>query len=639
MERLTPRRRGTQFRLDNFAGFARPRPTRPVAAPATLPAVPSPVAASLPPPATAPVGLPAAPSERPPPFSAAEPRSLSQTDMASLKRPNSTTANPEPPRSCIICTEPASEVQLIQPCRSCNTDYCSGCLLEMFQAATTDSTRMPPRCCNLLQLHTVLGRLTHDEATTYRDKFEEWITPAKSYCPSPTCSAFIPERKLPSIIPTAPTNSEMPSLKSVQSEILDQVAKSSSARFFREPMDITQLPGYTNVVNEPMDLSIVQAKLSTSKYTTTADLTYDVKLIVTNAREYNGDKHPVTRAAEEFFERYLQEVTKATDRLISSYSDSTSAKLFPCPKCHIAICVSCRQIEHSGSPCDTSAQDHELAMLQTFGYKRCPRCKAGVKKMYGCSHMQCFCGAHWCYYCQKSLDHCDGSCEQRAMDEESDFDDDDDGEVGSELSDEDGLLIGLTPQDQAPRPMTAAQAQIAAAEQAMLATALQQRQTIQTPQNQTVPTPQNQTVPVPRNEDVPVNLDAGGARRWLDGGYNFGEEPEDEGITQVWSCRHKFKPYSLPPDDGINRGDLENMECNRCFVAVEAKRTDAKTSTKKRRRLMQSQGSKNDPIVLKEEPSAPTPEEKVAWECMRCKLVACVSCKDKYEAAREVDED
>lgn len=667
MERLTPRRRGTQLRFEDLAAFVR-RPLSPPAAAAT----------SVPSGSTAPVRPPVPPAAPSPTFSNAN-RPSSQPDMASLKRSDSKTPKPAPPRSCIICTEPASEVKLIQPCRSCETDYCTGCLLEMFQSATTDNTRMPPRCCNFLQIHTVLGKLTHDQAKAYREKFEEWIAQVKTYCPSPTCSTFIPERKLTTVMPTTTANTKIPSLQSVQTEILEQVTRSSPARFFREPMDITQLPGYTKVIVDPMDLSMIKHKLSASKYRTTADLTGDMKLIVKNAREYNGEKHPVTKAAEEFFDQYLHEVTKATDRLISSYNNSVLEKLFPCPKCHIAICVLCRQIEHNGAPCDTSAQDHELAMLETFGYKRCPRCKAGVKKMFGCSHMQCVCGAHWCYYCQKSLDQCDGSCEERAIDEESDFDEDDDGEGESDLSDEDEVVAPTLPlqaqaaggdrgppgppgfaiappppprQDlpppraQAPQPITFAQTQIAAAEaQGALETAewtqlmaMPQHQTTPAPPNQNVASRQTQVVPTPRNELVPVNLDAGGARRWMDG-YDFGEEPEDEGMTQVWSCNHTFKPYELPPDDGINRGDLENMECNRCFVGVEPKRPEMKPSTKKRRKLMQGQGSKNDPIVFKEASPAATAEEKLAWECVRCKLVACVGCRDKYKAASKEDEE
>ena len=33
------------------------------------------------------------------------------------------------------------------------------------------------------------------------------------------------------------------------------------------------------------------------------------------------------------------------------------------------------------------------------GYKLCPACGNGVKKTYGCDHMTCFCGCHWCWSC------------------------------------------------------------------------------------------------------------------------------------------------------------------------------------------------------------------------------------------------
>ncbi|KEQ64725.1 uncharacterized protein M437DRAFT_10425, partial [Aureobasidium melanogenum CBS 110374] len=88
-----------------------------------------------------------------------------------------------------------------------------------------------------------------------------------------------------------------------------------------------------------------------------------------------------------------------------------AAACFSCPDCHIGICPSCKQVAHFGQPCDTAAQDHELAMLETYGYKKCPRCGHGVKRMYGCRHMQCRCGAHWCWGCLRAFDECDGGCD------------------------------------------------------------------------------------------------------------------------------------------------------------------------------------------------------------------------------------
>ncbi|KAK4177998.1 hypothetical protein QBC36DRAFT_369869, partial [Triangularia setosa] len=38
-------------------------------------------------------------------------------------------------------------------------------------------------------------------------------------------------------------------------------------------------------------------------------------------------------------------------------------------------------------------------LMKERGWKRCPRCKAGVEKVEGCSHMICVCGCEWCYRC------------------------------------------------------------------------------------------------------------------------------------------------------------------------------------------------------------------------------------------------
>ena len=183
----------------------------------------------------------------------------------------------------------------------------------MFLAAIEDSSRMPPRCCTLIQIHTILGHLTHEQAKQYRMKFEEWITPIKTYCPSLTCSAFISEKRLPTALPSSAVQ---PSLTSILSEVLSKVSSCSSARFFRGEMDITELPGFTNVCVKHIDLSMMQDNISL--YRSTNDVTMDMRLIVSNAKEYNGEGHPVTVAANELFATYLVEISNATDRLISA---------------------------------------------------------------------------------------------------------------------------------------------------------------------------------------------------------------------------------------------------------------------------------------------------------------------------------
>ena len=332
---------------------------------------------------------------------------------------------------------------------------------------------------------------------------------------------------------------------------------------------------------------MIQANVG--RYEKMNDLTVDMRLILTNATEYNGRQHPVSKAAEQLFETYLRELSDATGRLISTTAASGAASsMFACPRCHLAICSTCKRTEHTGAPCDTSQTDHELAMLQTFGYKRCPRCKAGVKKMYGCSHMQCICGAHWCYWCQRAIEECDGACA------EADNDSEDDEE-------------GYDSEDDVVEPRVEGSA--ADAPQALTGTNVAVAQTRLSEDR-------------PVSNNVTVNLDAGGGRRWADTGHDFGDEPEDP-FSQIWSCRHNFETYQAPPDDGYRRGNLDRMECNRCFRRVEAQKSQRQPDAKKRRRS-------TFPLKASEPLSeGPLPEQE-AWECTSCRVLLCVGCRDQY---------
>lgn len=231
------------------------------------------------------------------------------------------------------------------------------------------------KCCTLIQLHTVLPHLSPGTAKEYRLRFEEWISPKKTFCPSPSCSSFIPGRiseKAKSPVPTT--------IREFLSRILCKVTDSQAARFFREEPDITQLPGHTSVVANPIYLAEMQANLD--KYAAVEDLTQDVQLMKSNAHLHGSD-HPIAKAADELFDLYHHEISESINE---SFLSGTSSS-FACPTCHIAICALCKKTEHHGHACDTSDQDAELAMLAKFGYKKCPRCGHGVRKMFGCSHM------------------------------------------------------------------------------------------------------------------------------------------------------------------------------------------------------------------------------------------------------------
>jgi hypothetical protein len=82
-----------------------------------------------------------------------------------------------------------------------------------------------------------------------------------------------------------------------------------------------------------------------------------------------------------------------------------------CLSCTTSICTSCHSFTHRG-PCAESDIDPELAAsLKKWKIKRCPKCRTGVRKMFGCAHIECRCGAHFCYECLLPINICDGSCE------------------------------------------------------------------------------------------------------------------------------------------------------------------------------------------------------------------------------------
>lgn len=53
-----------------------------------------------------------------------------------------------------------------------------------------------------------------------------------------------------------------------------------------------QVPDYTTVIKQPMDLSTVLTKIDLHKYVTVKDYLHDVDLIWKNALEYNPDIDP-----------------------------------------------------------------------------------------------------------------------------------------------------------------------------------------------------------------------------------------------------------------------------------------------------------------------------------------------------------
>jgi hypothetical protein len=510
---------------------------------------------------------------------------------------------------CEICCE-ASEATVVQPCRFCAVSYCGDCIRTMFLQATQDVTSMPPKCCSIISTIVALDFLTTAEADAYRLKFEEWVSAKKTYCPAPTCSRFIPDRAVLQPPRTDPI-SLWDLLKQELPAILKRLQQEDCARYLLNHLS-PEAHGIKDWKEPRRMVWLEEITARLPKYSNMAEFTSDFQRLYTGGRSMP----PQASICADVLRRHLwKEVGKIKGQVNSKFTKLPATACFSCPHCHIGVCPSCKQVAHSGFPCDTSAQDHELAMLETYGYKRCPCCGHGVKKMFGCSHMQCRCGSHWCWGCLRSFAECDGGCYE-----------DDEGYSDEELEEElypDAPPANIPPQGhQNGAPNVTATAPAPA--DVSISDSVPASGNIPAMTNQSTTFPAGTVRPVPSLEP-PINLDARNRRDWEATGENFGDEPHeiDPDHTPIWSCTHDFNHAHLS-EEAFKRGVPLGSECFRCFARTYA--------------TVQKPGSESSPKShdAGKANHKYTAEEDVAWRCDACELLLCGVCKNVVESEKEL---
>ncbi|OBT73702.1 hypothetical protein VF21_06181 [Pseudogymnoascus sp. 05NY08] len=127
-----------------------------------------------------------------------------------------------------------------------------------------------------------------------------------------------------------------------------------------------------------------------------------------------------------FHEQYFSKKDVEVKCTASVSPISTALSTTTCPKCTASICTRCRLLQHPNTPCPQTDLDPLLAaQLEKWKIKRCPKCRAGVRRMFGCAHIECRCGAHFCFACLEPIKKCDGQCEDDDFDDDDDMSDDD----------------------------------------------------------------------------------------------------------------------------------------------------------------------------------------------------------------------
>lgn len=70
--------------------------------------------------------------------------------------------------------------------------------------------------------------------------------------------------------------------------LLDMIAAKDTHEIFIEPVDLTEVPDYTSVVTNPMDLSTMKEKLESGQYPNLNVMEKDFELMIANCLAYNS---------------------------------------------------------------------------------------------------------------------------------------------------------------------------------------------------------------------------------------------------------------------------------------------------------------------------------------------------------------
>lgn len=114
----------------------------------------------------------------------------------------------ERPEACMICAEEDPEAIATV---DCGHNWCCTCIYELISRAASDESAYPPKCCGtIIDIHGITyedeeGCLDEDGYanfegyapwTRYMFREEEYTTPHRTYCFSPSCAHFIPTRRI-----------------------------------------------------------------------------------------------------------------------------------------------------------------------------------------------------------------------------------------------------------------------------------------------------------------------------------------------------------------------------------------------------------------------------------------------------------
>ncbi|PCH34908.1 hypothetical protein WOLCODRAFT_133656 [Wolfiporia cocos MD-104 SS10] len=119
----------------------------------------------------------------------------------------------------------------------------------------------------------------------------------------------------------APRPVKLKPLKEVLAKLIAQIKKKDDYAFFLQPVDVSQVPGYLDVVKRPMDFGTMTTKVGRGRYRSLEEFADDLRLVTTNAKTFNPPGTIYHTEAERIEVWALEHIAKAAATVIEYEAD------------------------------------------------------------------------------------------------------------------------------------------------------------------------------------------------------------------------------------------------------------------------------------------------------------------------------
>lgn len=306
-----------------------------------------------------------------------------------------------------------------------------------------------------------------------------------------------------------------------------------------------------------------------------------------------------------------------------------------CPACATQSCLECRNVASDDHTCE---RKEEKAILDTYNYKACPKCGTGLMRMYGCAHVRCQCGAHFCWDCERPIQACyrqpcstsreegNEADSTESLDEPSDDEAEETSPTGEQATASQTpspTVPNATIEDDEEPSVDLSASNTSRAEPAFpdpatddFGIALSPHQPSTANTGTTEPTnigsteaavghatESTEAASFTEQQIEFVNLDDPEDQDWEGVGVDFGDEPVDENFD-IWGCQHHFHELVIDtvPDNwmkDLNKQKDNPIDCMSCWkpIVVLGKPDTIKLDTKKARKLAKRRGRSPAPSI------------------------------------------